>query len=179
MKTTFLILTVAPLLGLALLAVPAEGQRTEDGPSQPTGRTLEIGPRVGIDYHAESMVVGGQLRFAVDPWQRLDFVPSMELTFQGGLTERQLNLDGAIYIDRARTLYVGGGAAYRNTYYLEDGVVLDERETRTGYSLFAGLHLPRGERFFETQVEFRWSFVDHFEPRIVAIGLNYAIPLSR
>lgn len=140
---------------------------------------LEIGPRVGLDYRENALVLGGQIRVPVDPWRRVELVPSFDFTFETGVTERQLNLDGAVYLDGGRTLYLGGGAAFRNTLWpADDGELGGERETRTGYTIFGGVHGGRAFSTFVTQIELRWSFIDPFEPRSVTLGLNYPVPLG-
>lgn len=169
------------LVALILLAGWASPGSAQPRPgAEPEGRVLEVGPRIGFDYRDNVLVLGAQLRLPVDPWYRLEFVPSMDFTFHSGLTERQYNLDGAIYLDSGRSVYVGGGAAFRNTFFEigEGGELLGERETRTGYSLFGGFHGGSVAGTLVTQVEFRWSFVDRFEPQSVSVGLNYPIPLG-
>lgn len=165
---------------LAGSATSVEGQLRGGGPpDDEVGRSLELGVRAGIDYQGDSPILGGQLRLSVDPWRRVDLLPSVEFVFQNALTERQVNLDGAFYVDDGRTLYLGGGAAYRNTYYLdEDNRPLPTRETRTGYNVFGGIHLSSTEFPLRLQVEGRWTFIDDFEPRTIELGLNYPIPLG-
>lgn len=173
---------VPGLLALIVLATSVSGaaaQRPSEAVMRREGRVLEIGPRIGMDITDNVFVLGGHLRIPVDPWQRFELMPGFDLTFQSGLTERQFELDGALYIDEARTFYLGGGAAFRNTFYLgENNQLLDRRETRTGYSLFGGLH---GGTFLDvlvTQIEFRWTFVDDFRPRTITLGFDYPIPLG-
>ncbi|HZD06357.1 MAG TPA: hypothetical protein VE173_15710 [Longimicrobiales bacterium] len=184
MKTTIVASTgpvIRGLLALALVAGTAHdvsAQRRSAAAMRREGRVLEIGSRIGMDITDNVLVLGGHLRIPVDPWQRFELMPGFDFTFQSGLTERQLELDGAFFIDGARILYLGGGAAFRNTRYLENRQVLEQRETRTGYSVFAGLH---GGTFLDaltTQIEFRWTFVDDFKPRTITLGFDYPIPLG-
>jgi hypothetical protein len=173
---------VLPVLLFALLSASpsyAWGQERDGPPRDAVGSRLEIGARVGVDYQNDVAILGGQLRISVDPWRRIDFLPSAELTFQEGLTERQYNLDGAFYLDGTRTLYVGGGAAFRNTYYLDGGdEPLAERETRVGANAFGGVHLAPFRLPLTVQVEGRWTFIDDFRPQTLIVGVNYAIPLG-
>jgi hypothetical protein len=172
---------VLPLLLLGLLLggfSRAHGQERDGPPEGTVGSRLEIGVRAGIDYQNDAPLLGGQLRISVDPWRRIDFLPSVEVTFQEGLTERQYNLDGAFYLDGTRTLYLGGGAAYRNTYFLENREPLDERETRLGYNVFGGIHVAPFRLPLTVQLEGRWTFVDDFKPQTLMVGVNYAIPLG-
>lgn len=150
-------------------AVPAHAQ----GAPQPV-RALEVGARAGMDIRNEAPLLGVQLRMPVDPWLRLDLVPGAELVFQSGFTERQYNLDGALYLDAGRSLYVGGGAAFLDTFYLdEDGELLEEREIRSGYSVFGGFHGTAAPGGFAPHIELRWTYVDVFELRTIYIGVNY------
>jgi len=172
-----------PVLAVVLLAMNAssvEGQLRGGGPPEDDeGRSLELGVRVGVDYQGDTPVLGGQLRVSVDPWRRVDLLPSVEFVFRNALTERQVNLDGAFYLDGNRTVYLGGGAAYLNTYYLDDDDhPLPTRETRTGANVFVGIHLSSTELPLRLQVEGRWTFVADFKPRTIALGLNYPLPLG-
>jgi hypothetical protein len=172
---------VLPALLIGLLAggpSHARGQEPEGPPEGSVGSRLEIGVRAGLDYQTEAPLLGGQLRISVDPWGRIDFLPSAEFTFQSGLTERQYNLDGAFYLDRTRSFYVGGGAAYRNTYYLEERAPLAERETRLGYNVFGGIHIAPFRLPLTVQLEGRWTFIDDFQPKTLVLGVNYPAPLG-
>lgn len=165
---------------IAVLALLVGSASTAHAQQTSGERALEIGARAGYDYREDVPVLGAHLRIPVDPWRRVDLVPSVELRFQSGVTERQYNLDGAFYLDQTRTLYIGGGAAFLNTFFLddEDGGLLDTRETRTGYSVFGGLHDLPGWGDLTPQVEIRWSFVDVLRPRNISVGLNYSVPLG-
>lgn len=161
---------------LAGWASPAHAQQPRPATEE---RILEIGPRIGYDYRENVAVLGAHLRLPIDPWHRLEFVPSGDLTFRSGFTERQLNLDGTLYVDGSRSLYIGAGWAFRNTFYLDENrQPLDERETRSGYTLFGGLHAAATVGIFVPQIEARWTFVDVFEPKTISLGLNYPIPLG-
>lgn len=153
--------------------------RPGGGGETPSRRILRIGPRAGFDLLQEALVLGAHLSVPVDPWNRVAFSPSVDATFLSGLTEYQFNLDGAVYLDPRQSVYLGAGAAFRNTYYTDEaGEALDERETRTGYTLFGGINGARIGDLFLTQLEFRWSFVDDFEPRTLTLGFNYPVPLD-
>lgn len=176
---------VAQILAIMLLFVSkgdveAQLRPPPSSEEQPSPRRLEIGVRAGLDYQDDSPSLGAHARISVDPWRRLDLLPSVEVTFQDRLTEKQFNLDGGLYLDGSRTLYVGSGAAFRNTLYLDgDGAPLPERETRTGFNLFAGLHLVSPSDLpVALQLEARWTFVGDFEPRTLVIGVNYPVPLG-
>jgi hypothetical protein len=176
---------VVSILAVVLLCASARPMEAQLRPAPPTEERppparLEIGVRAGLDYQNDSPSLGGHARVSVDPWRRLDLLPSVEFTFQDRLTEKQFNLDGALYLDGSRTLYVGSGAAFRDTFYLDDeGDPLAERETRTGFNLFAGLHLVSPSDLpVALQLEARWTFVGDFRPRTLVVGVNYPIPLG-
>jgi hypothetical protein len=132
------------------------------------------GARVGIDYFTDAPVIGLQLHLLPDPWGIFDLMPNGEFSFRGGGTNWQLNADLAVI--PVPGLYAGGGVAFRNTLY-------DEalgKETRTGYSLFAGIR-PRAERGeINPQIEMRWTFVGDFvRPRTITVGANWPLVLWR
>ena len=164
---------------LALGTGTVEAQLRPSERAEPPGRSIEPGVRVGLDYQNDAPILGGQVRLSIDPWLRLDLIPSVEFTFQEGLTERQINLDAAFFLDPGRTVFVGGGAAYRNTIYLDDQEdPLPNRETRTGFNVLAGLHLAFTTVPVAMTVEARWSFVDNFEPQTLVVGVGYPLSLG-
>ena len=176
---------VVSILAIVLLCATARQAEAQLRPGPPTEERpsparLEIGVRAGIDYSDDSPSLGGHARISVDPWRRVDLLPSVEFTFQDQLTEKQFNLDGSLYLDGSRTLYVGSGAAFRDTFYLDDeGDPLPEQEIRTGFNVFAGLHFASPSDLpVAVQLEARWTFVGDFEPRTLVLGVNYPIPLG-
>jgi hypothetical protein len=140
-------------------------------------RTLDAGLRVGNDFELDAFVVGAFAALPVDPWRRVALYPGFDLTFLDGLTEWQASADLAVFPFGSRALYVGGGAVFRNSVYLDaDGELLPDRETRNGASAFVGAR-TRTERFV-THLEFRRVFIDDFAPTSVTLGVAFPIPLT-
>ena len=154
------------LLLLACFTPPLSGQ----GPGQasPAGRGVLLGAHIGLDYLFDGFVVGGQGHFILDPWGVLDLMPNGEAEFRQGITDWQLNADLAV--QPIRGLYLGGGAAFRNTIYRES----EGRETRRGYSVFAGVR-PPGSGLLRPQLEMRWTVVGGLRPRVISVGVNFPL----
>lgn len=166
------------LLTLAAGGVaPAEAQGLPGAPAPV--RALEVGPRAGFDNRSEALILGAQLRVPVDPWLRADFVAGADVFFRSGVTERQYHLEGTIYLDPGRVLYLGGGAAFLDTFFQdEDGALMEEREVRNGYSLFGGFHGTAAPGGFAPHIELRWTFVDVYEAQTIHVGVSYFLGLG-
>jgi hypothetical protein len=166
-------LAVALTLALALLAPGAalNAQLRPDPVFAPGGArwTPIVGPRFGWSVMESSPVLGAQVRLPLPiPVVRPSITAGGDLVFQSGLREAQGTLDlttGAFV-----PLYVGGGPALLNTIF-EDA---PERQTRTGYSLVAGLRGGRIGPFF-AEIEFRWIRVAERKPRFFTISLGYPL----
>lgn len=176
MPSLRLLLFAALLLGLVPPSEAAAQLRTEPPEPPSPGRALTVGARVGVDIANDGLVLGGQIRIPVDPWRRVEVMPSASVDFLSGITEMQLEADAAVFVDRQRRLYVGGGAAFRNTVYEDTGPEGGEREFRTGYSLIAGARTRAGGPLdFGTQLQIRYVSVDRFEPLYLTLGLNFPL----
>ena len=164
------LLAVAFLMGRM---AGAEAQTPGGGSSPVTGGVL-AGARVGYDFFTEGLVAGGQLHFLLDPWGWVDLMPNAEASFSGGAKTWQANADVAL--TPIRGLYFGGGAAFRNTIYETEG----GRETRTGYTIFAGIRSPPTRGEINPQVELRWTFIGDIQrPKTVTVGVNWPLLLWR
>jgi hypothetical protein len=130
-----------------------------------------LGAHVGMEQHAafEGLLLGGQAHVLVDPWGRVTLLPNAHFEFRNGVRDWQANADAAFM--PTRSLYLGGGLAFRNTIYDEEL----GRETRRGYSLFLGLRAPAVQGRLSAQIEVRWSFISQLRPRTLTVGLNYPV----
>lgn len=171
------VLPLVLLFGLGPGAPDVAAQLRTGSPEAPApSRVLTVGVRAGADLANEGLVLGAQVRIPVDPWRRLELVPSASVDFLAGIAEYQLEADAVLFVDRMRRLYVGGGAAFRNTIYEETADGDEERETRTGYSLLAGARtLDGGPLDMGTQLQIRYVSVDRFEPLYVTLGVNFPL----
>jgi len=162
-----------PFLILILILIPAP--LLAQGPSaQAPAQGVVAGARVGIDYFSDALVLGAQVHIQPDPWGLFDLMPNAEVSRRGGSNNWQLNADLAVM--PLRGLYAGGGAAFRHTLYEEDRGL----ETRTGYSVFAGLRPPPERGELNPQIELRWTFVGDFQrPRTITVGANWPLLLWR
>ena len=157
--------------------------RGEGGGDQPApqgrltsgARGVFVGAHAGFDMKNDAIVVGAQSHLIADPWGRIDVIPNMDVTFISGITEYQFNAEAAAVVIPG--LYVGGGAAFRNTVY-EDSPGAD-RETRRGYTLFVGIRPPSRSGGLTTQAELRRTSVDRFRPVTLTVGLNYPLTVWR
>lgn len=165
-----------PVLAAALVvafATPASAQLALPEPPGVEGRVLELGIRAGLDYDQEAFVLGSFLRMPVDPWRRLALMPGIEMEVLPGTVDWQLNADAVLLFGRGGSLFVGGGAAFRNAIYQNS----EGRDTRLGYSLVLGLRSPPGRSDFGSQIELRWIEVDTYSPRVISVGLTWGVPL--
>lgn len=162
---------VAASAALLLSTPPLEAQF---GPSRrssgPAAAALEIGARAGVDLERDAVVVGGQLRI---PVARVEFAPGVQAIFPERVNDYEVDLDAVLFTAEGSALYIGGGAAVRNSKFGES----DERSWKTGFNVIVGFRSVRrsGDRSFAPQVEFRYTKVDIREARSVTVGLNYPI----
>lgn len=153
------------LLVVVLLPAPLLAQRG----MEPSPDVFLFSGRVGYDTQFNEPVVGAGVRVPTWLLEGLAVQAAGDFTFLPGVTERQLALD---LMYNLRGLWVGGGAVFRNSYW--DGN-FDDRETRTGYSLFAAFGgTPAGRDVFAVSAEFRFVWVEDFSPRPFTLGINLA-----
>lgn len=158
---------------LFLLAAPVAAQSpAQDRP--PGARILEVGVRGGVDYDQEAFVAAIFLRVPVDPWRRLALMPGAEIEFLNGTQEWQIDADAVVLLGSRRTLFLGGGPAFRSARYPD---APGKREIRTGYSLVVGFRTAPAPGSLGTQFEFRMIDVDAYEPRVISLGVTWGFGL--
>lgn len=168
---------MAAVLVLLAGASPLHAQRrgpAGGGAFGPDARLLEAGVKAGLDMDQEAFVAGAFLRLPVDPWRRFALAPGAEVEFIRGNTEWQIDADGVFLFGRGGSLYVGGGPAFRSALYRDSEDEEPVRDLRTGYSLVVGLRTPPGRGRSASQVEFRWTEVEDYNPRVVSLGFSWA-----
>ena len=158
-----LIVRIAVVLaGLAVLAASADAQRRMRGGRAVIVEPPSIGPRLGYDFHADHLFVGGQLNLPVG--QRWALAPSAE--FYPGATGSpfRLNADLKYHPPTVYGLfYFGGGFAYLHASGASD----------TGFNLFAGWE-GRRARPFKPFLEAKFVFADQTSFNIDG-GINFPL----
>ncbi len=133
-------------------------------------RAPMAGVRGGYDFATHSGSVGADIRVPFGRRGGLAVVPSGDLFFtQGQGHDWQLNLDGELRPFPLLGVYGGAGGALIHHHF----VPLDDRETRLGWNLFAGLQ----PTLFPLRpfVETRWTFQgDHYRAFRLAAGVDLA-----
>ena len=143
------------------LSAQAPGRFLEGPPGQGWRPTLGI--RVGLDYRNQDPSLGALLRLPV-PGVPAALVPSGDLVFHQGLTERQGMVDLAVSFGG---LHLGAGPVALSSIVADEG----ERETKIGYTLVAGVRSREGR--FGTSLEFRLVRVDELSPNVLMLGLTW------
>jgi hypothetical protein len=133
--------------------------------SAQTSRT-HIGPRIGYNFDAEALTIGGQLSFPVARY--LEFYPSADLHLVDEGTLFGVNVDIKYRLPSAnvRWLYVGTGLGISS--YSND----DFDNTDAGLNLFLGAESLRGR--VHPFIEGRVLIADGSTAQIVG-GLNFTI----
>ncbi len=152
------IAAVTAALATALVAVlPAA--------SAQTGRS-HLGPRVGYNFDAEVVTVGGQLSFPIG--NRLEFYPSADihLVDEGSMFGVNLDLKYRVPGQSLPWLYIGGGLG------IISRSVGDFDNTDTGLNLLMGAESLRGR--VHPFVEGRVTVADGSTAQLVA-GLNFTL----
>jgi hypothetical protein len=150
------------LLGLTVVATAAEGQRRVRGGRAVRVERPSVGPRIGYDFDAEHVFIGGQLNLPVG--RRWGLVPSAE--FYPGLTGSlfRLNADLKYHPPTVYGLfYFGGGFAYLHANGASDA----------GANVFAGWE-GRRARPFKPFLEAKFVFADNTSFNVLA-GLNFPL----
>lgn len=137
------------------------------------GRSLIVGGRAGFDFQSDSPVLGAFLRTAL--FDRFSVQGSAEATFLDGLTEHQFG--GAALMDLGPGLRLGVGPVWRSTVYDSTADDPGLRETRLGYAIVALVGGSAGPGRTVTGLEFRYSSVADFSPRV--LSLQVGIPIAR
>jgi hypothetical protein len=147
---------IAAAAALALGASPAAAQ---------TNRT-HIGPRIGYNFDAEAVTVGGQISFPIG--RRLEFYPSADihLVDPGSMFGVNFDLKYRLPGETVRWLYVGSGLGIVNTS------IGDFDNTDTGLNLMIGAESLRGR--FHPFVEGRMFISDGSMAQLVG-GLNFTL----
>ena len=159
------------LLALLLTALPAEAQfgtpRRASAP--PRAELWVVVPRAGFDLEFQEGIVGLMTRVPTRLIPGVAVQAAGDVTFLRNATERQLSLDLVYDFGGLR---LGGGAVFRNSYW---GQQLDQRETRSGYSLVLGVGGNPGPRsVLAAEIELRWVSVEGFTPMPLTLGLSVA-----
>jgi len=148
--------------GLAVVGTTVQAQRRMRGGRAVLVDQPGIGPRVGYDFDADHVFVGGQLNLPVG--RRWALVPSAE--FYPGLTGSRFRLNADLKFHPPTVygfFYVGGGFAYLHASGASDA----------GANLFAGWE-GRRARPFKPFLEGKFVFADHTSFNVEA-GLNFPL----
>ena len=94
-------------LGIALVAVPGEAQRSRRVHALGAGGGPELGGHIGYNFDVDALVLGAQASFPMQ--QQIAFYPSFDYYTVSGVTEWGLNLDLKVRPPRSAFLYLGGG----------------------------------------------------------------------
>lgn len=161
------------VFSLAAVLAPS-AMEAQVGPNSQARPSISIGARAGYDFEISNgaFVLGAGTRISIPGMPYLELQGVTDWTFLDGLTERQMGVD---LLYQFGGLAVGGGPVVRNTIW--DAAVLDERESRTGYSLVVILAGQATNRLLNGQLELRYTKVSNFTPKAVSVGVN--LPLVR
>ena len=157
-------LSPAPVLGQG----PGLGAR--GGPTP-----FSVGLRGGWEFTNSNWILGAHARVGLPGVSFLDVQAVGDLTFAsppafvGGSSfqERTLNTE---LLFRTGTLAVGGGAVFRNSFWVDFD---SPRETRTGWSAVAvlgGVADPRSA--FAFQIEYRYTRIEGFGLQAFTAGAS-------
>jgi hypothetical protein len=149
-------------LGLAVVATGAEAQRRVRGGRAVLIERPSLGPRIGYDFDADHVFIGGQLNLPVG--RRWGLVPSAE--FYPGLTGSpfRLNADLKYHPPTVYGLfYLGAGFAYLHANGASD----------TGANVFAGWE-GRRARPVKPFLEAKFVFAARTAFNVLA-GLNFPL----
>lgn len=148
--------------GLALVATSAEAQRRMRGGRAVLVERPAVGPRVGYDFDADHVFVGGQFNLPVG--RRWALVPSAEFYTGATGTPYRLNADLKFHPPTVYGFfYFGGGFAYLHSSGGSDA----------GANLFAGWE-GRRARPFKPFLEAKFVFADNTSFNVEA-GINFPL----
>ena len=150
-------LGAAVLIALAATASTANAQ---------TSRT-HLGPRIGYNFDAEAVTIGGQLSFPIA--RRLEFYPSADVTLVDNGSMFGVNVDVKYRMPSGGSmewLYLGTGLG------IVSRSVNDNDNTDTGLNLFVGAESLRGR--VHPFIEGRVLISDGSTAQLVG-GLNFTI----
>ncbi len=149
--------TTIAALTLALAATPAVQAQTH---------RAHIGPRIGYNFDADAVTIGGQLSLPVA--SHLEFYPSVDahLVDRGSLLGINLDLKYRFPARTAQWLYMGGGLGILRRS------IEDNSHSDAGLNLFLGAESLRGRvhPFFEGRV----LIADGSTAQLVG-GLNFTL----
>jgi hypothetical protein len=135
-----------------------------------------VAGKVGFDtWTSDDLVAGGLVRVPLPFAGRFLVQAAADFTFLSLLTERQFTLD-LLYDFGGLTF--GGGPVFRNTVWpgldiLPGEVLVQDRETRTGYSIVAGLGGPLGrDSPWAMGLEFRYTRVEGLRPQPLTVWVG-------
>lgn len=149
-------------LGLAVVATGAEAQRRVRGGRAVRVERHSFGPRIGYDFDADHVFIGGQFNLPVG--RRWGLVPSAE--FYPGLSGSpfRINADLKYHPPTVYGLfYFGGGFAYEHANGASDA----------GANVFAGWE-GRRSRPFKPFLEAKFVFADNTSFNVLG-GLNFPL----
>lgn len=150
------------MVGLAVVATTAQGQRRVRGGRAVRVERPSVGARIGYDFDVDHVFIGGQLNLPVG--RRWGLVPSAE--FYPGLSGSlfRLNADVKYHPPTVYGLfYFGAGFAYLHASGANDA----------GANLFAGWE-GRQARPFKPFLEAKFVFADNTSFNVLA-GLNFPL----
>jgi len=150
------------MVGLAVVATTAQGQRRVRGGRAVRVERPSVGARIGYDFDVDHVFIGGQLNLPVG--RRWGLVPSAE--FYPGLSGSlfRLNADVKYHPPTVYGLfYFGAGFAYLHAGGASDA----------GANLFAGWE-GRQARPFKPFLEAKFVFADNTSFNVLA-GLNFPL----
>jgi hypothetical protein len=150
------------MVGLAVVATTAQGQRRVRGGRAVRVERPSVGARIGYDFDVDHVFIGGQLNLPVG--RRWGLVPSAE--FYPGLSGSlfRLNADVKYHPPTVYGLfYFGAGFAYLHASGASDA----------GANLFAGWE-GRQARPFKPFLEAKFVFADNTSFNVLA-GLNFPL----
>ncbi len=152
-----LIRVTSAVVTLALVATTAVHAQTN---------RAHIGPRIGYNFDADAVTLGGQLSFPID--HHLEFYPSADIHLVDEGSAFGVNFDFKYRLPArtARWLYVGGGLGVLSRS------IGDNDHTDTGLNLLMGAESLRGRvhPFMEGRV-----FISHGSTAQVLGGLNFTL----
>jgi hypothetical protein len=160
--TSLIVRMAIVLSGLAVVATTAQAQRRVRAGRAVRVERPSVGPRVGYDFDAEHVFVGGQLNLPVG--RRWGLVPSAE--FYPGLNGSpfRLNADLKYHPPTVYGLfYFGGGFAYLHANGGSDA----------GANVFAGWE-GRRARPFKPFLEAKFLFANTTSFNVLA-GINFPL----
>ncbi len=150
------------VVGLAVVGTAVQAQRRVRGGRAVLVDRPAVGPRIGYDFDADHVFVGGQLNLPVG--RRWTLVPSAE--FYPGATNSPFRLNADLKFHPPTVygfFYLGGGFAYLHSSGFSDA----------GANLFAGWE-GRRARPFKPFLEGKFVFADNTSFNVEA-GLNFPL----